>query len=59
MWASRLTTLGLEFALPPLGGFYLDRWWKTSPWMTLIGAFLGFAAGMLGLLRIVRERPEP
>ena len=36
-WASRATTLGLEFALPPLLGVALDRWWGIAPWATVIG----------------------
>jgi len=55
MWASRVTTVGLEFALPALGGFYLDRWWGTRPLATLLGLALGFGAGMVHLLRIARE----
>jgi ATP synthase protein I len=54
-WASRITTIGLEFALPPLGGSGLDRWWGTAPLATIIGAVLGFAVGMMHLLRIARE----
>ena len=44
-WGTRITTIGLEFALPAFLGFGLDRWWNTSPWMTLAGAFLGLAIG--------------
>ncbi|WP_406693738.1 AtpZ/AtpI family protein [Singulisphaera sp. Ch08] len=54
-WASRISTIGLEFALPPLMGAGLDRWLRTSPLATLIGAVLGFAVGMMHLLRIARE----
>ncbi len=54
-WASRISTVGLEFALPPLAGVGLDRWWGTSPWATVIGAVLGFAVGMMHLLRVARE----
>jgi ATP synthase protein I len=59
MWASRVTTLGLEFSLPALGGHYLDRWWHSSPWATMTGVILGFAVGMLHLLRIAKEAPGP
>jgi len=51
-WASRVSTIGLEFALPPLAGAGLDRWWGSSPWATVIGAVLGFAVGMMHVLRI-------
>jgi ATP synthase protein I len=55
--ASRVTTVGLEFALPALLGVALDRWWKTSPLVTILGAVLGFAVGMMHILRIAREGP--
>jgi len=51
-WGTRITSIGLEFALPAFLGFGLDRWWKTSPWMTLIGAFLGLATGMTHVIRL-------
>ena len=54
-WASRVTTVGLEFALPPLAGAYLDRHWPLSPLATILGVFLGFAVGMMHILRIARE----
>jgi hypothetical protein len=57
-WASRITGLGLEFALPPLLGIALDRWWNTTPWATVVGAVLGFVVGMMHVLRIARERPS-
>ena len=56
-WASRVSTVGLEFALPPLGGAYLDSRAHTEPWLTLLGAFLGFAVGMFHILRIARGQP--
>ncbi len=40
-WASRITTLALEFAVPVLIGVGLDRWWGTSPGATIAGAVLG------------------
>ena len=56
-WASRVSTIGLEFALPPLAGAYVDQRAGTSPWLTLLGVFLGFAMGMWHILRIAREAP--
>jgi len=53
-WASRVSTVGLEFALPPLGGAYLDHRAGTTPWLTLLGVVLGFAVGMMHILRIAR-----
>jgi F0F1-type ATP synthase assembly protein I len=51
-WGARVTTIGLEFALPAFLGLGLDRWWGTSPWMTVVGAFLGLATGMTHVLRL-------
>ncbi len=54
-WGTRVTTIGLEFALPAFLGFGLDRWWSTAPWMTILGAFLGLGTGMLHLVRLASE----
>jgi ATP synthase protein I len=35
------------------GGYYLDRWLGTSPWLMLGGLLLGIAAGFLNLFRAV------
>ncbi len=54
-WASRITALGFEFALPAFLGDYLDRRWGSGPVGLLAGMALGFAAGMVHLLRIARD----
>jgi ATP synthase protein I len=54
-WATRVTSIGLEFALPPLLGGYLDRRWGTGSLLTIVGALFGFLAGMVHLLAIARE----
>jgi ATP synthase protein I len=59
MWVSRVTTVGLEFALPALLGNYLDVRWHTKPAATLIGLVLGFAVGMMHILRFAREGTGP
>ncbi|MBI3454590.1 MAG: AtpZ/AtpI family protein [Candidatus Rokubacteria bacterium] len=41
------TVLGLA------GGYYLDRWLGSSPWLTLIGLLFGIAAGFVHLFRAV------
>lgn len=58
-WAYRCMNLGLAFALPPLGGHYVDLWLGTTPWATIAGAVLGFAVGIAGLLRLVGRRAGP
>lgn len=54
-WASRVTTVGLDFVVPPLLGVILDKWLSTSPAAMLVGAVLGFGVGMAQILRIARE----
>ncbi len=38
-----------------LGGLFLDRTLHTSPLFLLIGIFLGIAAGVLGIYKMLRE----
>ncbi len=54
-WATRVTSIGLEFALPALLGGYLDRRFGTGSLLTIVGAVFGFVAGMVHLLAIARE----
>jgi ATP synthase protein I len=54
-WGTRVTAIGLEFAVPAFVGFGLDRWWGTAPWMTILGALLGVGMGMLHLIRLASE----
>jgi ATP synthase protein I len=54
-WATRVTTIGLEFALPPLLGGVLDRRWRLGSILTILGALFGFLTGMVHLLAIARE----
>jgi F0F1-type ATP synthase assembly protein I len=42
--------------LPTIGGFFLDGWLDTTPWITSFAAVLGFAAGMIHLIAILREK---
>ena len=37
------------------GGYYLDRWLGTSPWLTMIGLVFGIAAGFVNLIRSVNR----
>jgi F0F1-type ATP synthase assembly protein I len=47
--------VGFELTVPLLvglfGGQWLDRRFGTAPWLLLVGALLGGAAGMLNLYR--------
>jgi ATP synthase protein I len=54
-WASRITALGFEFSLPPIAGYFVDRWLGSNPVGTLVGMIVGFLIGMMHLLRIARD----
>jgi ATP synthase protein I len=53
---ARLGQVGVEMVLPVALGAYLDDWLGTSPWITAGLAILGFAAGMIHLLAILKEK---
>jgi ATP synthase protein I len=48
-------TLVVATVIGLAGGYYLDRWLGTSPWLTLIGLLFGIAAGFVNLFRTVRR----
>lgn len=57
-WAMRVTSIGMQMAIPPLLGFLGDRRFDTVPWLTLLGACLGFVLSMLDVLRLARGGTE-
>ena len=46
-------TLVISTVLGLWGGYALDGWLGTSPWLTLIGLLFGIAAGFINLFRAV------
>ena len=56
---SELSTIGLALVIATViglaGGYYLDHWLGTSPWLTLIGLILGIVAGFVNLFRAVKR----
>jgi ATP synthase protein I len=46
-------TLVIATVLGLAGGYYLDRWLGTDPWLMLVGLVLGIAAGFVNLFRAV------
>jgi ATP synthase protein I len=54
-WSARVTSIGLEFCVPAVLGYFADRWLKTTPWLTTVGALLGMGVGMLHVLRLPGE----
>lgn len=60
-WATAVTTIGLEMALPPLFGAWVDRRFDTAPVWTVVLAVLGFAVAMRHLWDLAKRlgRREP
>ena len=54
-WGARVTSIGLEFCVPAVLGHFADRWLNSAPWLTVIGALLGMAIGMMHVLRLPGE----
>ena len=54
----QLSTVGLAFVLALVigfgGGYLLDGWLGTRPWLSFLGFFLGLAAGILNVYRIMQ-----
>jgi ATP synthase protein I len=53
---ARLGQVGVEMVLPIALGAYLDDWLGTSPWIVSGLAILGFAAGLIHLMAILKEK---
>ena len=54
----QLTTVGIAFVLAIVmgfgGGYLLDGWLGTAPWLSFVGFALGVAAGILNVYRIMQ-----
>jgi len=54
----QLSTVGFAFVLAIVigfgGGYLLDEWLGSTPWLSFLGFFLGLAAGILNVYRIMR-----
>ena len=61
--AGALSTVGLSFVLALGLGFWLGtalaRWFSTTPLFTIVCFFLGLAAGILNVYRIVSQAYPP
>jgi F0F1-type ATP synthase assembly protein I len=55
--AGQLSTVGLSFVFALVlgfgGGYLLDGWLGTRPWFSFLGFFLGVAAGILNVYRVL------
>lgn len=56
--SSAVLTLAGCVAAGFVGGYYADRWLKTSPWFTAILGLLGVGAGFKELIRLLNRMNE-
>jgi ATP synthase protein I len=54
-----LAGIGFGLAIPTaLGaflGYWLDNRWHTLPWLTMVGLFLGLAAGFMEMMTLLKR----
>jgi ATP synthase protein I len=59
----QLSTVGMSFVLALVlgfgGGFWLDGWLGTKPWLSFIGFFAGLAGGVLNVYRVLQATASP
>ena len=55
VWATRCSSVAMQFAVPPAAGLWLDHRYQTKPIGVCVGAVIGFAVGFRELLRLVRQ----
>jgi ATP synthase protein I len=55
----QMTALGLEFSASVIGGmiggYYLDEWLGTKPWLLMIGTFGGLASAVIRLVALTKR----
>lgn len=51
-WATRISNIGMQMAVPPLLGWWLDSLWGTAPGLLIAGAVLGFVSGMWSIFQL-------
>ena len=53
-----VSAIGTEMAITTIGGFYLgnflDRLWGTEPIFLLVGVLIGLAAGIGGIILLIK-----
>lgn len=59
----QLSTVGMSFVLAIVfgfgGGHWLDGRMGTGPWLAFLGFFLGLAAGVLNVYRVLKATTGP
>jgi ATP synthase protein I len=60
---AELSAIGMTMVLSTIiglaGGYFLDKWLGTAPWLLLLGLGFGIAAGFVNLFRSTRKFDDP
>jgi len=51
-WSVRISSIGLQMALPPVFGIWLDSQCGTLMFFTVLGAALGMTTALISLIRL-------
>lgn len=54
-WATQVTSIGFELAVPAGGGVWLDQKYGTAPWLTILGALIGVFLAFRGFQQLIRD----
>ena len=52
------TMLAASLGLGVLVGYWADGRFGTTPWLMLVGLFLGLGVGVYNLVMVIRDRPR-
>jgi ATP synthase protein I len=59
----QLSTIGMSFVFALVigfgGGYWLDGVLGTKPWLSFVGFFVGLAAGVLNVYRVMQIAQQP
>ena len=53
-----ISQVGLEMAIPPGIGAYLDHVFGWSPWGVIVGAALGLTGGLIHLVHLANKKED-
>ena len=56
--ATRVTSIGMQMAIPPALGWWADGKLNTTPWLLGLGAVVGFTVSIFELVRFAKDSED-
>ena len=53
--ATRVTSIGMQMAVPPAIGWWADSYFNSGPWLLIVGAVLGFTVSLMELIKLAKD----